>query len=246
MGRNAARTIVTLMLTFFLISLGAIVEAKKYGEVDVKATKNMMEKEKSLVVFPLSPIEFDDLHIRGSVNIPMDLLAEKLPQDKSQKIIFYCLGVKCVASWRAAEKAVSLGYKNVYAFREGLPGWTAAGYPTASIEKLPDVKIKRITTSELSGQLDNNLVVLLDVNLTDDAKKFYIDSPQRVHIPMDVLHLKIATLNKSDAIAVLCLKGKRSPTAARYLVGQGFENVTVVEGGIQKWVLEGRPVKQGS
>ena len=167
MGRNAARTIVTLMLTFFLISLGAIAEAKKYGEVDAKATKDMMEKEKSLVVFPLSPIEFDDLHIRGSVNIPMDLLAEKLPQDKSQKIIFYCLGVKCVASWRAAEKAVSLGYKNVYAFREGLPGWTAAGYPTASIEKLPDVKIKRITTSELSGQLDNNLVVLLDVNLDD-------------------------------------------------------------------------------
>ena len=246
MGKNATRTIVTLMLTFFLISIGSISEAMKYGEVDAKATKDMMEKENALVVFPLSPIEFDDLHIKGSVNIPMDLLAEELPKDKSRKMIFYCLGVKCVASWRAAEKAVSLGYKNVYAFREGLPGWTAAGYPTVSIEKLPDVKIKKITTSELSGQLDNNLVILLDVNLSDDAKKFYIDSPQRVHIPMDVLHLKITTLNKSDAIAVLCLKGQRSPTAARYLVGLGFENVTVVDGGIQKWVLEGRPVKQGS
>jgi rhodanese-related sulfurtransferase len=246
MGRNAARTIVTLMLTFFLISLGTIAEAKKYGEVDAKTTKDMMEKENTLVVFPLSAIEFGDLHIKGSVNISMDLLAEKLPKDKSQKIIFYCLGVKCVASWRAAEKAVSLGYKNVFAFREGLPGWTAAGYPTVSIEKLPDVKIKTMTTSELSGQLDNNLVVLLDVNLNDDAHKFYIDSSQRVHIPLDVLHLKVATLNKSDAIAVLCLKGKRSPTAARYLIGQGFENVTVVDGGIQKWVMEGRPVKQGS
>lgn len=246
MGRNAARTIVTLMLTFFLISLGAVAEAKKYGEVDAKTTKDMMEKENALVVFPLSTIEFGDLHIKGSVNISMDLLAEKLPKDKSQKMIFYCLGVKCVASWRAAEKAVSLGYKNVFAFREGLPGWTAAGYPTDSIEKLPDVNIEKITTSELSSRLDNNLVVLLDVNLTDDAKKFYIDSPQRVHIPLDVLHLKTSTLNKSDSITILCLKGKRAPTAARYLVGQGFENVTVVEGGIQKWILEGRPVKQGS
>jgi len=246
MGKNATRTIVTLMLTFFLISLGSIAEAKKYGEVDAKTTKEMMEKEYALVVFPLSPIEFDDLHIKGSVNIPMDLLAEKLPKNKSQKMIFYCLGVKCVASWRAAEKAVSLGYKNVFAFREGLPGWTAAGYPTVSVQKLPDVKIKTISTSELSGQLDNNLVVLLDINLTDDAKKFYIDSPQRVHIPLDVLHLKTSTLNKSDSITVLCLKGKRAPTAARYLVSQGFENVTIVEGGIQKWVLEGRPVKQGS
>jgi rhodanese-related sulfurtransferase len=246
MGRNAARTIVTLMLTFFLISLGTIAEAKKYGEVDAKGTKDMMEKENALVVFPLSPIEFDNLRIKGSVNIPMDLLAEKLPKDKSQKMIFYCLGVKCVASWRAAEKAVNLGYENVFAFREGLPGWTAAGYPTVTIEKLPDVKIKKITTSELAGQLDNKLVVLLDINLTDDAKKFYIDSPQREHIPLDDLHQKVSTLNKNDAISVICLKGNRSPTAARYLAGQGFENITVVEGGLQKWILEGRPVKQGS
>ncbi len=246
MGRNAARTIVTLMLTFFLISLGSIAGAKEYGEVDAKATKDMMDKENALVVFPLSPIEFEDLHIKDSVNIPMDLLADDLPKDKSRKIIFYCLGVKCVASWRAAEKAVSLGYKNVFAFREGLPGWTAAGYPAVSFEKLPDVKFKTMTTSELSGQLDNSLIVLLDVNLNDDAHKFYIDSPQRIHVPLDLLHLKVSTLGKSDAIAVLCLKGKRSPTAARYLIGQGFENVTVVEGGIQKWVMEGRPVKQGS
>jgi rhodanese-related sulfurtransferase len=246
MNRNVTSTIVTLILTIFLISSGSIAEAKKYGDVDAKATKEMMEKENALVVFPLSPIEFDNLHIKDSVNIPMDLLAEKLPKDKSQKIIFYCLGVKCVASWRAAEKAFSLGYENVFAFREGLPGWMAAGYPTVSTKTIPDVELKTITTSELSGQLNNKLVVLVDVNLNDDANKFYIDSPQRIHIPLDVLHLKASTLNKSDAIAVLCLKGKRSPTAARYLIGLGFENVSVVEGGIQQWVLEGRPVKQGS
>lgn len=246
MGKDAGRTIATLMLTFFLITFSSIAEAKKYGEVDAKATKEMMQKENVLVVFPLSPIEFDDLHIKDSVNIPMDLLAEELPKDKSQKIIFYCLGVKCVASWRAAEKAVSLGYENVFAFREGLPGWISAGYPTVTVEKLPDVKIKTISTSELSGQLDNNLVVLLDVNLTDDAKKFYIDSPQRVHIPLDALHQKASTLHKEDDIAVICLKGKRAPTAARYLVGLGFENIMVVEGGLQKWILEGRAVKQGS
>ena len=38
MGKNATRTIVTLMLTLFLISLGSIAEAKKYGEVDAKAS----------------------------------------------------------------------------------------------------------------------------------------------------------------------------------------------------------------
>jgi rhodanese-related sulfurtransferase len=181
MGKNATRTIVTLMLTFFLISIGSISEAMKYGEVDAKATKDMMEKENALVVFPLSPIEFDDLHIKGSVNIPMDLLAEELPKDKSRKMIFYCLGVKCVASWRAAEKAVSLGYKNVHAFREGLPGWTAAGYPTVSIEKLPDVKIKKSRPlSSPVNQITIWLFFLMSISLT--MQRSFISIPRNVFI----------------------------------------------------------------
>lgn len=243
---NATRLFVSVMLSFCFVTVGVVAEAKEYKEVDAKAVKAMMEEENPLVVFPLSPIEFDDLSIKGSVNIPMEQLQQQLPQDKSRKLVFYCLGTKCVASWRAAEKAVELGYKNVYAFREGLPGWIAAGYPTVTVKKLPDVPVKKITTAELSGQLANNMVVLLDINLTADTNKFYIDTPQRVHAPLDVLHQRASELDKSEAIAVLCLKGKRSPTAARYLIGQGFENVVVVDGGIQKWILEGRPVKQGA
>jgi rhodanese-related sulfurtransferase len=235
--------VVALFLTF---SASHAVAAKQYLDIDAAGVKEMMQQEGTLVVFPLSPIEFDNLHIKGSVNIPMDLLASKLPKDKSRAMIFYCLGIKCVASWRAAEKAIELGYENVYAFREGLPAWVDAGYPTVTISKLPDLPLESISTAELAASLGDANFTLVDINLKDDAKKFWINHPQRVHIPLNELHLQLDKLDKTHRIAVICLKGKRSLTAVLYLKSKGFDDVVIVDGGIQKWVLEGRPVKQGS
>lgn len=218
--------------------------ANKYQEVDATQVKALMDNDGALVVFPLSPIEFDNMHIEGSVNIVMDMLEEDLPRDKERKIVFYCLGVKCVASWRAAEKAADLGYQNVYAFREGIPGWEEAGYPLVSTNPLPDVAVKKMSTLELVSSLANEDMILLDINLKEDAEKFFIDHAKRVHIPLDDLKDRLSQLPKDKKICIVCLKGKRSPTAAKYLVGQGYKNVVVVEGGVQKWVLEGRPVRK--
>lgn len=240
------RKCLVAVLALFLSTLviNSLALAKEYTEVDAATVKKMMASADTLVIFPLSPIEFNNLHIKDSINIPIDNLETQLPDDKSIKLVFYCLGVKCVASWRAAEKAVELGYKNVYAFREGLPGWTAAGYPTVTVEKLPDVKVKRISTAELASKLATEPVVLVDVNFNADAHKFHIDHAKRVHIPLDELHLKVAELDQNKETIVLCLKGHRAPTAARYLIGKGFTDVKVVEGGVQMWVMDGRPVKQ--
>jgi rhodanese-related sulfurtransferase len=243
------RKLLLIMLAGFisvLLTSTAVLAAKGYQDIDAAGTKALMENEGALVVFPLSPIEFDDKHIKGSVNIVMDKLATDLPEDKNQKLVFYCLGTKCVASWRAAEKAADLGYKNVYAFREGIPGWEAAGYPLVTVKPLPDVEVEEVSTSDLATMLDNQDIVLLDINLDEDAHKFYIDRPNRVHIPLDELHVSLTQLPRDKKIVVMCLKGKRSPTAVKYLIGQGFTDVVMVNGGIQKWVLEGRPVKRVS
>ena len=174
----------------------------------------------------------------------MDLLEDQLPEDKNKALIFYCLGVKCVASWRAAEKAVELGYQNVYAYREGLPAWVKAGYPTETNEKLPEVDVASISTSDLTTMLASQDIILVDINLVEDAQKFYIDHPKRVHIPLDELNVRLPQIPKDKTVVIMCLKGKRSPTAVRYLIGKGYKDVVMVNGGIQKWVLEGHPVKQ--
>jgi len=56
--------------------------------------------------------------------------------DKSRKILFYCLA-DCWMSWNAAKRAISYGYERVYWFPEGTDAWTALGLPTAKGEPEP-------------------------------------------------------------------------------------------------------------
>jgi rhodanese-related sulfurtransferase len=239
---------VKILLSSFLLLIvffsGAALAANGFKEINAAGVKKFMDKGDALVVFPLSPIEFAHKHIKGSVNIIPAMMEYELPTNKGKTVIFYCLGIKCVASLRAAKKAVSLGYKNVYAFREGLPGWENAGYPLVSTKKLPDVEIKKISTEELSQMLYSKDIILLDINLEEDANNFYVDNAKRIHIPLDELNVSLPQLPKKKKIAVMCLKGERSGTAVKYLIGQGYDDVVIVDGGLQKWVLEGRPIKQ--
>lgn len=239
-----------VLSSFFVVLFTSLPVAAKssamkgYMDIDAAHLKAMMDAGDPLVVFPLSSIEYKDQHITGSVNIPLQKLEAELPKDKSKTMIFYCLGIKCTASWRAAEKAVSLGYKNVFAFRKGLPAWVAAGYPTTSIEKLPKTDVAKISTDALLGMLTtDDDFVLLDVCLKRDADKFWIDSPNRVHVPLDELEIRLSEVPKNKKVVVVCLKGKRSPTAIRYLAAKGYKNLVSVDGGMQQWILEGKPVK---
>ena len=85
--------------------------------------------------------------------------------------------------------------------------------------------------------------VLLDVCLKRDAEKFWIDSAHRMHVPLDQLEARLNEIPKDKKIVVICLKGKRSPTAIRYLKAKGYNNLMSVNGGMQKWILEGKPVR---
>ncbi|PLX91943.1 MAG: hypothetical protein C0621_10530 [Desulfuromonas sp.] len=74
-----------------LFCLAGVAQAAEQ-EIDAETLNLMMGRGEVLVVFPLSPIEFNNLHIAGSVNIPLEYLEERLPADKNQPIAFYCLG----------------------------------------------------------------------------------------------------------------------------------------------------------
>ena len=81
----------TLLLS---LVLSGFAMADTLKEIKAEELKKMMDAEDVLVVFPLSKIEFNDMHIPGSVQIPVGMLKEKLPADKEKKLVFYCLGRK--------------------------------------------------------------------------------------------------------------------------------------------------------
>jgi rhodanese-related sulfurtransferase len=48
---------------------------------------------------------------------------------KDEAVVFYCSGVRCPRSAKAATNALAWGYQDVYYFRGGYPEWKNAGLP---------------------------------------------------------------------------------------------------------------------
>lgn len=91
------------------------------------------------------PAEFAEQTIKGAINLPYheqfartSLIGKqdqfdltRLPGDKTQPLVFFCNGSPCWKGYKAARKAIDAGYQAVHWYRDGLPAWQRAGYPTA-------------------------------------------------------------------------------------------------------------------
>jgi rhodanese-related sulfurtransferase len=91
MGRISLRIIP--LLVFAVVATGAQA-VDDVSEVRAEELKKWMDAGEVVVINPLSRIEFNDLHIEGSVSIPLSKLKGELPPDKDKRLVFYCLGRK--------------------------------------------------------------------------------------------------------------------------------------------------------
>jgi rhodanese-related sulfurtransferase len=66
-------------------------------------------------------------HLDVKKALTKESLADVVKPDET--VVFYCNGPKCLRSSKATAMAVSWGYKDVKYFRDGFPGWKAAGNP---------------------------------------------------------------------------------------------------------------------
>jgi rhodanese-related sulfurtransferase len=75
-------------------------------------------------------------HVPGAVHLELfNVFSEATLTEvagKDEEVVIYCHGPSCGLSASACVSAVSWGFKKVYYFRDGFPGWKAAGYSTAT------------------------------------------------------------------------------------------------------------------
>jgi hydroxyacylglutathione hydrolase len=96
------------------------------------AAEQLLDADSPQVVDVRSPAEYGAKHIEGSINVPLNHLAERaqeLPEDRS-------LLVHCAGGYRSSIGASLLqqrGFKRVSELAGGLAAWEAAGLPLASV-----------------------------------------------------------------------------------------------------------------
>ena len=83
---------------------------------------------------------------------------------------------------------------------------------------------------------------LVDVREAADAAALALDLPGVIHMPLSALPVYWRKLPADRDLVTVCLDGRRSGEAARFLRDRGLERVTPMRGGLLLWMQKGYPV----
>ena len=81
---------------------------------------------------------------------------------------------------------------------------------------------------------------LLDVREPDEWVAGH--APEAHHLPMMEIPARMAEVPTDVEVVVVCRSGGRSGQVVSYLMGNGWDNVRNLDGGMQSWAATGREV----
>lgn len=127
------------------------------------------EKTPSLLVISVLDKElYEDSHIPGSINVPMDQFnKESAKWPKETKIVLYCSNYMCSTSTVLCKKLTKQGFKNVWEYAAGIAGWYQEKLPVEgpakaeylTLENNPPVShpegVQVIETQALKEMIEN-------------------------------------------------------------------------------------------
>ncbi len=115
------------------VVLPVVPETREPLEVGLDFTKRFHAGRGAAFVDARSAEEYAEGHIPGAVSLPFDDVYKK-PElakafdEKGLPIIVYCGGGDCDLARTLAYALIEAGHKRVLVFKDGLPGWAAAGH----------------------------------------------------------------------------------------------------------------------
>jgi len=109
-----------LSFCFAVVSAGFAAEETRVHWIDLNQMKKIIEEQAPVIVDLRTPREFEQGHIPGAVNVPVDdLRANRALLDayKDQPVLLYCRTVN--RTGRALWLLEGLGFKMIYALNGG-------------------------------------------------------------------------------------------------------------------------------
>lgn len=208
------------------------------------------------VVDARSPYEYETLHIRDAVSIP---LASRdfgesvlgLAKESGQPLVFYCNGVTCAVSYKAALKAKEAGVEDARVYDAGVFAWAQAhpehtvllGEPLQSADRLianeafqdhvldEDAFYARIQSSTNP--------VIVDIRSKNQRQGVSLFQMQDRHVPLtndnrELGGLVQAAMAEQRPMFFVDATGKQVRWLQYYLEAQGVTQYWFLEGGASK------------
>lgn len=260
MKNNVKILAIIMSLLVTGISSGADISLphrSKYKDVPVIEINDVPAKLKTAWIIDVrSKYEFDTLHIKGAVNVPLGSInfskgLKQLLNTNTRQIIFYCNGGTCKKSYKAVIKARKSGITNTSAYDAGIYHW-ANKYPNHSVllGKYPMqantfisnsvYKARLINAETFLGKRKNNAMVL---DIRDYAQR---DNPlfpfeeERAQLKnMKKIKRLVRTAKKSRKTLLVYDKvGKQVRWFQYFLEKEGIKDYYFMKGGSEGYFQE--------
>ncbi|MBA3013855.1 MAG: rhodanese-like domain-containing protein [Proteobacteria bacterium] len=242
------RNILTIFSLIALLLITAMANADDtFPVLNTTELKQLLDQKGSeiTVVDARNAEEYQEVHIKGAINIPEKIFAENvglLPTDKTRQIVLYCNGIKCGKSKKAAKKASDMGYTNIQVYAEGMPVWEEKGLPIyAGPDYEKKIETTKIVPKDLQALMQSKAaeVTVVDVRDLSEFQEGHI--PGAINIPVAEFASQSGQLDKKNTIIVSCNSGGRSYNAYRKLMKLGYEKIG--QAIFQDWKDQGLPVE---
>ena len=104
-------------------------DSGEYGDVSIQEAIELMEQIPDLVILDVRTVsEFEDGHIEGAINIPIDEFPTRLDElSKDDELLVYCRTGNRSSS--AVTILLDSGYTKIYHMHEGISVWIQQGHP---------------------------------------------------------------------------------------------------------------------
>ncbi|GLT16514.1 sulfurtransferase [Vibrio zhanjiangensis] len=221
-------------------------DVKTIELADLKQTKDTLN-----IVDVRSTLEYDVLHIDGAKHITIankgfETKIKELSAD-GKTIAFYCNGITCKKSYKAAQRAMKAGVNNVVAYDAGIFLW-ASDYPSDSVllgkpmqssSQLisdEDFKAHILSAKEFEGMLNDPNVVIIDARDPNQRKtQLFKGLPVR-NVPVERFETFLQQTDSSTKIMVFDAVGKQVQWLQYILDGQNYTDYHFLKGGVEGYM----------
>lgn len=120
------------------------------------------------------------------------------------------------------------------------PGQAAAAPAAAASASLPLISPQALL--ERQAKKDPTLFVL-DVRTAKEFAEGHV--PGAVNVPYDQIASRLAQIPKDKDVVLYCRSGRRTGLAAGVLKANGYKELKQLQGDMETWLKDGRPVEGG-
>ncbi|GAW97572.1 MULTISPECIES: rhodanese-like domain-containing protein [Colwellia] len=261
LSKSGSLTIITfLCLLFIPISFAFNTSDSKYPLRHIFTNLEFISSEelfndnhKKLIIDVRSKFEFEILHIKDAINIPISNMSfipslTSITDKDFRPIIFYCNGVDCLKSSHAAIKARTHDFLNVKVYDGGVHDW-AKTYPKHSVllgefmtsrdELISDSLFFKHNLSPRNFMKEIGINTwILDIRDPFQRDIKILENTTYAHSIDKLNSLLSRAKNEKVKLLIYDAVGRQVRWVQYLLEKEGFDNYYFLEGGVKNFVHE--------